>query len=364
MKKTVLNQKGANGIIAEYQCALQLHSALAKAGHLMCSSEKNLQTLLDAKVAQFSGELNKDQIHRAKKQGDALGNYVHKCLEHHPSALMLPAGFKASSYRHEVIPTGHITIKKDSSDLLIRMTPKKAVDSVIECPISLKAYRGSTTSQGSKGGKAALTRLFLFKDKVTAAEFAEFFGKRGKSYLEHLALFKQTAKEFYDNSDEGRAFIAAYQARKGKGAKVNNPLRRKEVGEYFMKKTGTLSEHVLARLYAEMFNDGFARLSKPSEKAAFSDGLRFVLGIEKQFVTLNAICHDDEPVRVENCAFSSDHGLAHRILSSDYSVCFNYKPDSSIVSVIFNSSTENLKLNLAIWKDGTIQFKMDSGVAS
>lgn len=360
MKKPALNQKGANGIIAEYACAMQLHAALEKGGYDVRSSGQTLRRLLDAKVAQFAGELRTDQVARARRQGEALGNYIFSALVEDPAALMLPAGFVASHYSHEVLTTGHMTIKEDSSDVLIKMSHRKKSGVLLECPISLKAYRGTTTSQGSKGGKAALTRLFLFKEKATDEEFVATFGPSARRYLDHLSLFKKVAKEFYEKSPQGKAFIAAYQARKGAGAKVNNPLRRKEVGDYFMAKTGELSEHTLAKIYVTLFNDGFRRLEGATEKHRFSEALRFILGIESQFVTLNAICLDDGPVKVENSVTSGQHGRLHSILAGDYAVRFNHKQGSSIISVDFVSQTETETLSLAVWKDGTIQFKMDS----
>lgn len=360
MKKPALNQKGANGIIAEYACAMHLHAALENGGYEVLSSGKILRGLLDSKIAQFSGELRADQVARARRQGESLGSYIFRALVEDPDSLMLPAGFVASDYSHEVLTTGHMTIKDDSSDVLIKMSHRKKAGVLLECPISLKAYRGTTTSQGSKGGKAALTRLFLFKEKVPDEEFIATFGAPARRYLEHLSLFKKIAKEFYESSAEGKAFIAAYQARKGAGAKVNNPLRRKELGDYFLAKTGELSEHTLAKMYVTLFNDGFRRLGGETAKLRFSDALRFILGIESQFVTLNAICLEDGPVKVENSVTSGQHARLHRILAGDYTVRFKHKQGSSIISVDFVSQTETETLSLAVWKDGTIQFKMDS----
>ena len=360
MKKDALNQKGANGIIAEYACAMHLHTALEKGDYSVKSSAQTLRRLLNAKVAQFSGELTKAQVDRALRQGEALGDYIYQSMAEDPAALMLPEGVNPSHYCHDVVPTGHITIKEDSSDVVIRMVHLKKAGVVLECPISLKAYRGTTTSQGSKGGKAALTRLFLFKEKASDVEFAAAFGAQAKRYMDHLALFKKVAKEFYNGAPEGKAFIAAYRARKGPNAKVNNPLRRKELGDYFEAKTGELSEHTLAKIYVSLFNDGFGKLIGRANKHHFSEALRFVLGIEKQFVTLNAICLANGPVKVENSATSGQHARLHRILASDYTVRFKHKPGSSIVSVDFVSQADTQTLSLAVWKDGTIQFKMDS----
>jgi hypothetical protein len=356
----VLNQKGANGIIAEYQCAFALQRLLSAAGIQLRSSAAELQQLLVTKKAQFQSELTDDQMRRAIRQGDALAEYILQCIKSRPSALMLPQGFSCKAYECEIIPTGHLTIKADSSDVLINFYAKGERSPCFQCPISLKAYRGTTTSQGSKGGKAALTRLFLGKEKATDEEFFEAFGSDGRAFIAHLEKFKQVAKKFYANSDEGRAFILAYQARKGAGAKVNNPLRRKELGDYFEKITGELSEHVLARLYVSMFNEGFRKVRTRDELLAFSEAMKFVLGFDHEIVTLNAICLDEAPVVVENSVESGQHVRLREILGSLSDVRFNNKTKSSIISVDFVSPADKISLNLAIWKDGTIQFKMDS----
>lgn len=356
----VLNQKGANGIIAEYQCAFALQELLAAKGVRLRSSSAELRRLVSAKNAQFASELSSDHLKRAARQGDALARHICGCLEHRPASLMLPGGFDYRRHEYEVIPTGHLTMKDDSGDILLKLFARGSADPVFECPISLKAYRGTTTSQGSKGGKAALTRLFLGKEKATEAEFLAAFGEDGKRFVDHLARFKQVAKKFYADSAEGKAFVAAYEARKGKGAKVNNPLRRKELGDYFEKVIGEPSEHVLARLYVSMFNAGFEKMKRGGDMVGFSEAMRFVLGFDQGVVTLNAVCLDDGPVSVENSEESGLHGRLRRILGSLRDVRFVNKPKSSTITVDFMSAADTLSLNLAIWKDGTIQFKMDS----
>lgn len=361
MPQTVtLYQKGANGLIAEYECAMQLHAFLSRTAQ--CTpAYQDLNFLRDQEVGKFAKELTAEQIDRAKAQGLALAVYLAKTIDSVPSDLGLPADFSIQKYSCvEIRPTGHLTSKGSSSDLHLSF---HSSEKRIELPISLKAYRGTTSSLGSKGAQASLTRMFLGRPNVTEDEFVGFFGEPAREFLQKLSRFKAVSKEFYIHSEEGRLLLQQYRARKeNPEAKVNNPLRRKELGDYFFKVEGYKSEHEFARLYVAMFDHGFKRVKDTSNWNPFIEGVKFVLGIENDILTLNAVAGDDGKVtRIINSHTSETHGMLRKVLVPGCEFHLKHKPESSMVGVeIVHDSIRFTALNLAVWKDATIQFKIDS----
>lgn len=178
-----------------------------------------------------------------------------------------------------------------------------------------------------------------------------------------LERFKEVSKEFYGKSEEGRVFIEQYRIRKGDPkAKVNNPLRRKELGDYFFKVEGYWSEHEFARLYVDMFHHGFTHIKRISNWDVFIGGVKFVLGVENDILTLNAVAGEDGVVTsIINSHTSGTHGVLRQVLVPGCEFILKHKPGSSIIGVEVNhGSAKFTSLNLAIWKDATIQFKIDS----
>lgn len=355
-----LYQKGANGLIAEYECAMHLHSLLSDTAYCTPSRDE-LKFLRDQEIGKFTKELSAAQLDRAKAQGQALAAHLAENIRSTPANLGLAPDFTfGSSTCVEIRPTGHETSKGNSSDLQLTF---HSSGKRIDLPVSLKAYSGTTSSLGSKSAQASLTRMFLGQPDVTDQAFVGYFGEAASEFLNKLQRFKAVSKEFYNHSEEGRMLVEQYRARKkDPDAQVNNPLRRKELGDYFFKQEGYRSEHEFARLYVAMFDVGFKKVKETANWNPFIDGVKFVLGIENAILTLNAVAGDDGKVtRVINSHTSETHGTLRKALVPGCDFILKHKPGSSIVGVeIVHGSVRFTALNLAVWKDATIQFKIDS----
>ena len=355
-----LFQKGGSGLVAEYQCAESLHRELSDEGVSCRPARNKLSEKVRDAIDRVAGDLSKAQLARALNQGNALGEYLATQLLERPEHLGLPADLRAHHLKTVTItPTGHLTAKEGSSDIDLQL--HYGARGMVKLPVSLKAYRSATSSLGSKSARASLARMFFGAPEVTDEDFLQIFGADGRDFIELLELFKSTADEFYDESPEGRAFVDAFEKERGT-RKVNNPLRRAQVGDYFEKKHGFTPEHEFARLYANMFNAGFSRVGESIPWKTFLTGAEFVLGIEGNILTLNAIAGDDGEVsRIVNSFTSSAYGKLRATLVEGCHFKLTSKKQSSILRVsLTNGKLSFGGLTLAIWKDATIQFKLTS----
>ena len=117
-----INQKGANGLVAEYQCAATLNSLLAERGVQVLASQTELESALDAATERVAGELTSEQVSRARNQGRALGTYLHSNLSDSPNLLGLnPEKFSLAAHSVGVVAVGHATNAGNPADLLIRL---------------------------------------------------------------------------------------------------------------------------------------------------------------------------------------------------------------------------------------------------
>lgn len=361
----VLHQRGAGGLIAEYRCAAALQEALEQSGYIMDSSLSWLERKLAMTIPRVGNELSPTLRGHALAQGDALAAYIAQCITAEPARLGLVLSVAdIRRGRISINTVGNATNSGTSADLLIEITLDGAV---VQLPISLKAYRGSTSSLGSKGARASLGRLFMGKAKVSDEELTQHFGAPADHFSHLLADFKMAAREFY-NSPDGRAFVTDYQKRKGDPyARVNNPLRRKEVGDYFIVSRGFRPEHRFAELYADMFSIGMSRVQHDGgyeEWVAFLEGLRFLIGMDQDVVTLTASGQADNVITVSNSLDEGPYADLRAVLIRGCDVQLQVRPASSVlgVSVTYASITVEA-LSLTIWKDATIQFKLDGGTS-
>lgn len=353
-----VNQKGANGLIAEYQCALALAEALATLDIEVEQSQDDLRSSLGEAVARVANELTPAQVARAKNQGIALGNYLFDSLISNPSAI--GADIDTSLQRLTSVSielTGHSTNSGDPSDIVL--TANGETYQVV-IPVSLKAYKSGTVSLGSKSARASLTRLFLGENRVSDAEFIDFFAEAGSSFLALYEDFKAASSEFYASA-EGEEFVDRYEARKG-SRKVNNPLRRKEVGDYFESTRGFKSEHRFADLYIDMHEVGLSKVDVTHEHAEqFVRELRFILG-SPEILALNAIAGDDgKVVDVHNSLSHPAYQRLNSVLRPGVQLDLKKRERSSIVTVeLRRGNVFSTDLSLAIWKDATIQYKLEA----
>lgn len=357
-----LNQRGANGLVAEYVCAAELNRRLLDAGCDCLADQGLLDEGVDATVERVANELSPAQLDRAIAQGVALAEYVLQALTQDPAVLAMsldPGEVLGRSI--DVRPVGHQTSKGSSVDLVVEVLPvDDAHDESELLELSLKAYAGTVSSLGSKSARACLSRAFLGEARVSDEEFVERFGGLGQEFLDLFDDFKAVAKEFYA-SPAGTRFVDEYEARKGT-RKVNNPLRRKEVGNYFFDVRGFKSEHRFAELFVRMFNAGVQSLRTEDDWAKFLAGMRFVLGFDRGVVTLNAIADDDGVVRqIDNSNETTAYGRVRRALVTGCSFRLEARPNSGNIGVDVQADGEVVGcLQLAIWKDATIQFKLDT----
>ena len=352
-----VHQKGANGLIAEYRCAVSLNAHLLEAGYSVTSSQSDLDRELAAVVERVGNELSPGQLRRAYAQGDALAEYVQQRLDQAPESLGLILEAPLGAHRIAVLPVGHQTNSGDPRDLLIML---ENGDRRVELPISLKAYRGTSSSLGSKSARASLARMFLGSESVPDEEFRTFFEAPGDEFLDLLTDFKQVAATFYA-SPAGVAFVDAYERRKGT-RKVNNPLRRKELGAFFVGERGFKPEHRFADLYVKMFNLGKTKADvHGAGSTAFVAAMNFILGNPAMLV-LDAIAGDDGTVHsIVNSLEHPTYRALNLALRPGNDFRLTHKPNSSMVRVEIDVERDVFRnLSLAIWKDATIQYKLDT----
>ena len=355
-----VNQKGANGLIAEYQAALTLAMQLNSHGYVIETDIAELEKKLSETTLRVANELSLEQVSRAKCQGVAIGNYLFDSLLTSPAQIGLELSVEyLQECKFKVDPVGNKTNSGDPRDLTITAF---GIGIAHDLPVSIKAYASNVSSLGSKSGRAALSRLFLGKEKVTDVEFAKAFGHDATEYLETLKLFKDSAKKFYA-SPESESFLQEYEARKGH-RRVNNKLRRKEVGQFFTKEYGFVSEHKLASLYAKMHNFGSTTLvGKTVDEVSYVESFKFILG-NPQMLVLDAKAGDDGVVReVVNSYMNPAYLKLNSLLRPGMNVVLGAKERSSDIQVELSRDGESFQgLVLAMWKDGTIQYKINSSV--
>lgn len=353
-------QRGANGLVAEHVCVLELNRHIIAAGVESGADLDELSLTLSRAEKRVADDLTPEQLLRARNQGTAIAEYISHALFNAPDRLGLrsdAADLRNGSVTADAV--GNLTNSGTSADIVIWIRLPGQSEST-PLLISLKAYRGTVSSLGSKGARASLTRVFLGVPKVSDDKFQAYFGIAAVEFDRVLTAFKAAAKDFYESSD-GIAFVDAYEDRK-KTRKVNNPLRRKEVGDYFAAVHGFKSEHRFAELYAEMFTIGRQNVKSPEDWARFLEGMRFLLGMDSDILTLNAIASDDGNVKqIVNSLESDAYADIRKVLVPGCHFILTSRPNSSGISVrVQHGELEARCLTLAMWKDATIQFKLDT----
>lgn len=363
--KQVLHQKGANGLVAEYECAVALQTALSEAGYRVTAQPRDLSRARDDAIERVANELSAAQVARGKRQGRALAEHIATGIWDDPIRLGLndtsPAELRTAGI--ELTLVGNQTNSGSSADIKLDFFWPQMKKSV---PISLKAYGRRPASLGSKGMKPSLTRTFMGEAKASDKDFVDFFGDPARQFLDTLLDFRAAANEFYA-SKAGADFVIAYRSRKGLGptAKVNNPLRRKEVGDYFAETRGFYSEHHFAHLYGLMWASGMHKLQDEGGKAwgQFLTGFRFLIGMDDDILTLNAIADDfsGAVIGVENSFLSGTYADIRKALVPECNVELHGRSKSSTMHVTIKAGDLAVDaLTLAVWKDATIQFKLNS----
>lgn len=339
-----LYQKGANGIVAEYVCAYELAVLLELNQLTVRTPTQTLLTMRDQAIERVASDLSETQLERAKQQGKALAEHIY----HNDSVIASARQQKSKSTLLDVLPVGGGNDKEDPADLVLQWLEGTRHSG--RAAYSLKATAGGETSLGSKSSRAMLTRLFLGKEQASDEEFRDTFGQPGSAYLEHAELYRRCANDFYE-STEGKAFLDAYEKRKGT-RKVNNRLRRKEVGDWFNRKHGYKSEH----RYAQLLVDCTGKQMQ-CDTAGLVEAWSFLLGRPDMNV-LEAVAGGDGIVQqIISSKNESKYQRLASLLSPGLIVAFNNSSGKSIVTVTLQNGSGRGELTMAVWKDGTVQFK-------
>lgn len=365
VQSNIVNQKGANGIIAEYSCAFKLVEILKGAGiSVLPPSETEHLDNMHASIQRVGNELNDSQVRRAIQQGEAIAFYIFDSLWEDPTIIGIDWSSDLLRESRFIVQTvGSDTTKGDSADLTITAeSPDKQLTTV---NVSLKAYRGSQSSMGSNSGKKALERLFA-KNGETLSDL----GESGIEFINTQKLLRSVATEFYNESQEGVAFLNEYRKRKNKpdAKKPNNPYRRKELKAYCMDKHSLNLSHEFAGAFLRTFNENTQRLSTLSidseDRKQYKKQLKEILGLEDDVITLNAVKSTDsitEQARIINSNVDGTYGKIKRALENNYLMHLSRaKEDVADLKVnLENDNGDNVRgLSLSVWMDGTIQFKI------
>ncbi len=358
--------KGNNGLLAEYECCYVLANSLKEVGLKINTDISKLKSLRDEKVKFYGSGLSKTEIQRGLNQGKAIAESMFASITDNGKDLIFTSyEFIAEEHSFDVIPTGANTSKGSTEDMKIVVSKMKSKDVTEEIKISLKAYEGSGTSQGSKSSTAALSRMFMGKDKVSTAEFEKHFGKKGKEFTKLLTDFKDVGKEFYLDTPGKKIIKQAQEKRKKQGKKftgVANKLRKGELAAYYMDRRGTRATYPLAKTFVELYNKGYKDLKSDSQWKIFADGIMFAAGFDG-ITVYNAIADKKGVVtEVVNSNTSSAYSKLYEAFRKGAKVVLKHKPNSSGITVEVHHGNEVLKsLSLSMmYGDGTIQFKMNS----
>lgn len=351
--------KGSNGLIAEYVCARVLAEKLTSVGLKVLTPISFLKSEEKKAIDRLRKEMTDVEFERSANQGKAIAESIFKSIIDNGKDLIFTSyEFKPKNHSYSIAPTGAQTNKGVSSDMTLTIHKKSTDEVMEEILISLKAYKSSTTSQGSKSSTASLSALFANK-KLTKDEFISFFGSKGKKFLEDLALFKD-AGEKYLKSAKGKK-LANYLKSKGRSvAASGNVLRNKELGDNFKEKFGYKQEHKLAGEFVKLFDSGMQRLTS-NNKDSFIEAFKKLAGFD-DVVTYNAIADKKGVVtEVVNSNVSSGYKKILNALKDDCDIILRHRKGTGSIDVDIVHGSDIIKsLSLTMWKDGTIQFKFDS----
>jgi hypothetical protein len=353
------SSKGSNGLIAEYVCARTLSQKLTSTGLEVKTPISILKNKEKDAIDRLRKEMTSVELDRAINQGTAIAESIYDSILHNGKDLIFTSyEFKSKQHSYSIEPTGAQTNKGISSDMTLTVYKKSTDEIAEEILISLKAYRSSKTSQGSKSSIAALSSMFANK-KMTKDEFSKFFGSKGKKFLNELELFKKTGDE-YLKSPGGRK-LSKYLKSKGRSVSASgNVLRNKELGDNFKEKFGYKQEAKLAGEFVELFNTGTQRITS-SNKDTFIEAFKKVAGFD-DVVTYNAIADKKGIVtEVINSNISSGYKKIFEALKDHSDVVLKHRKGTGSIDVeVVHGDDVIRSLSLLMWKDGTIQFKFDS----
>lgn len=361
-------QKGANGRIAEYACAYNLAELLTNANLTVVSDIDQLKKLSLDEQQKYSNHLTAHQIKLAVDSGTAIAQDIFNNIQNNGKDLVfVEYDFVADQHSYDIEPTGAKQNKGTSDDMVIHLC-NTITQSTHKILISLKVHAGTSSSQGSKSSVTSLYKMFVdpTRKKVKEEEFGEFFGTTGNEFVNSINEFKKFGRSEWWNSSQGQQYrqdkLALGSNPKSYGPTAKNPgtnqLRSSALGEYFAQHKGYISEHRLSQQFVESFNYGKRKYTGTWQQ--FNQGFKQAIGFD-EVITYKAVCNDQGVTGVVNSATNPAYQQVYRALNSKIDVDLTYKPNSSGIGVEIKHDNIVIKsLSLAMWKEGTIQFKFDS----
>ena len=346
-----LKQKGASGIIAEYVAAQCLSNLLSDAGYTIKDPPQAWSNQIDDAIQRVGNDLSILEIDNACESGAAIAKYLFEQIQENAFSLAIRPEIFSAIETIEIVHTGSNTNSGSTSDIQIRISSASDFDVV---DVSLKVYRGSAASLGSKSAIASLAQVFGGVPKMSDKEFIERFGEEADGLVKCIKLFKDSAKDFY-KSEVGRAFTAEYLASRPQHNKVNNPLRRKELGAWFLAQHGYVSEHRIMQHYAAIFNQESAIGLTADSLRAFE----FLLGNPKLLTV--GTTRKSGVLDVYSSIDNHSYVTLNRILKPGVIPSIATKAASASARVQLSLGGESVDLlTISVWKDGTIQYKLES----
>jgi hypothetical protein len=376
VSEAVKKTKGGNGFVAEYVTAYHLATKLERVGLTVKGSIPQMKRIMESKVKQFSDTgLTTTEIQRAINQGEAIAESMFDSIVNNGKDLVfVEYDFDYTEHEYEINTTGADTGKVTADDIELVVRKQSNSEAEKRILVSLKAYKSSTTSLGSNASVASLHKMFTGvktrRNTQTDAEFIKFFGPLGKQMLDAMEDYNTEASNFMKGKSKSAKDLRAYWDAKGKkpskktGLYPNN-LRAQEVGDNYTKKRGYKQEHKLAQLFVKLFNKGKTKVAKSGQEKMFRQGIMDILGVNDSVVTYNAIA-DDQGVVSEVVNSNTSDGyrkLYFAILNGAEVNLSSYKMKNGGTGIKVNVTYKGKKINgltLAMWKDGTFQFKFDS----
>lgn len=361
--------KGANGRIAEYFCALSLAQMLQNNGLRVNTSLSNLKHLATTEIEKYQQSLTSQQINVAKDAGIKMGeSMAQSILANGRDLVFSEFSFIPQKHSYDIEPTGAQQSKGSSDDLAIVITEDSTGTIFKKILISLKVYGGTESSQGSNSSMPLLYHLFINKDeKLNKQTFIEYFGEKGIEFVNTLEDVKMAAREFYDSPQGQELNKAKEQDRlsRGKSLKASkvkfdgNYLRSSEVGQHYQNTRGYRSEHKLSKLFVELYNQGKKNLNS-GEWKSFNEAFKQAIGFD-DVITYKAICDMNGVTDIVSSATSPSYQQMYKALENQIDVILTSKENSGTIGVEIKYKDLVLKsLSCSMWKEGTLQFKFDS----
>jgi len=362
--------KGANGRIAEYSCALTLANTLVSNGLRVTSDIGKLKDMADNEVVKYNKSLGADQIRIAIDAGVKMAESMAKSIMNNGKDLVFTEyQFVPKKHSYDIEPTGAAQSKGSTDDLVIHIKEDNTDTVVKKILLSLKVSGGPANSQGSKNPMPLLWKMFVDPQAKTvkASDFVTVFGEKGKEFVEALEDFKNAGREFLQ-SPEGQNYAKEKEQdrlQRGKSSsssKVSangNFFRSKEAGDYFTKTRGHKSEHNLSKLFVELYEHGRKNLNGGDWKK-FNEGFKQAIGFD-DVITYKAICDKQGVSEIVSSATSQSYQKLYQALENEIDVVLSHRPNSGGIGVTLTYKGQVIdSLSCSIWKDGTIQFKFDS----